>query len=61
MLETSCFKSHQDGNVKQGGKKQSIHFISAVFTAVLAGENEAGGTTEPPSEVNEPLYFQDTV
>jgi len=32
-----------------------------VFTAVLAGEKEAGGATEPPSEVNEPLYFQDTV
>lgn len=45
----------------KGGNKQSVPFISAVFTAVLAGAKEAAGETEPHSEVNGPLYFQDSV
>lgn len=40
MLERSYFKSHKDGNVKWWGGKQTIHFISAVFTAILAGEKK---------------------
>lgn len=62
IINTACLRESSLTDISienKGGNKQSVPFTSAVFTAVLRGAKEAAGATEPHSEVNGPLYFQD--